>query len=552
MDFVTKPKSYDINKVREFEKFKGFGLAITNRNWSGQDYATSEDGKRFLKELRECEEQFWKLTPGINEGLNLDFLIDVSVFKNVIPDNGQLIELLEEIEDFYDVDINDKEKNKLVKKYQKKLKSYSTKLENMAYLYRWYFTNKNHPFSEELKHNMDNLLIQLGKKTERAVGAHEHEVFGTLALSQAIREMEKSNSVNNLGEDELEELFPGEIESLNRENQGVLANELFMKSVVPTNDCFSKLFKYGFDEPSLFFYGLYAIGKYLEGHARFTKKMRTFILIEPKNNNVDIFLTYSSAQLAQKFLSNEFLFKEFKRLGITHAAHDSFINLENSVKLYEKEKIKTFKRLAKDIAGKIKEDEINKNIFKKSWFHKLPDEFEDMFGISVITLREISTIAGPNGPEIFIKGTAYTINGNPYFFSIFNPTTWGGFSSTHCAIMTYSIHLLYALMKEDNFEIIPNKHKEKKQPEKILNNKMLKNRLKASAAKRKAAASRYKENVPTEILLWFREAENPFFESNTMELHVKNIFEHEIILKDVLFDCDRLEEEWKTKENSVS
>ncbi|MCU7667411.1 hypothetical protein [Bacillus thuringiensis] len=552
MDFVTKPKSYNITNGREFEQFKGFGLAITNRNWSGQDYATSEDGKRFLKELRECEKQFWKLTSGFNEELNIDCLIDVSIFKNVVPDNGQLIELLEEIEDFYDVDTNDAEKNKLVKKYQKKLKSYSTKLEHIAYLYRWYFANKSHPFSEELKQNMDNFLIQLGKKTTKAVDAHEHEVFGTLALSQAIREMETSNLVNNLGEDELEELFPSEIDSLTRENQGVLANEVFMKTSVPTVDCASKIFKYGFDEPSLFFYGLYALGKYFEGHPRFTRKMRTFMLFEPKKNNVDVFLIYSSGPLAQRFLSNEFLFKEFKRLGITHADHGSFINLENSIKLHEKEKIKALKHLAKDLVGKIKEDEINKNIFKKSWFHKLPDEFADMFGIRIITLREISTIAGPKGPEIFIKGTAYTIDGEPYFFSIFNPTTWAGFDSTQCAIMTYSIHLLYALMKEENFEITPNIYKEKKQPEKILNSKMLKNRLKSSASKRKAAASRYKENVPLEIRLWFREKENPFAESNTMKLHVQNIFENELIIKGALFDCEKLEEEWSTKEESIN
>jgi hypothetical protein len=520
LQFLTKPENYNVTQLQDYEKFNGFNLALTHRNWSGDLYATKEDGEAFLEELRMYNEAIFDQVGELEEKIKLDFMIDVSVFVQKKAENIHLADFLEELDDFYSVDESNK---KQAVKYSKKLRYHAGKLENFSYLYRWYFNNQSHPFAKELVEIMDSTLMQHGNKAEKAVSQHRESVMKVL-----IFEMIKDKIENHLsklsGSGTISTDYQSALAALPENYKAILSEEIYAKSTTYTNDLLLKLFKYSLDEPSLFSYSVYALSKYFEAHSALLKS-RLFILFQALNNRVEVTLNYSTPTISEKYVNGEYLLQEIREMGILYSVYRNFTDIGIITSGLEVDKLNVLEAIAQWASERIDFNKLDRKIFESSWYHMLPEQFGRMLGMKAISFKSYETIGGLNGEEILIKAIVYDVLGNAYYYPLFDSSSWKDLNSFQCAIIAYSICLLHDLCIEgkSTFSPVP-KRTEEGLDKKHNGDWKLKGDYKFTSLKTI-------KNMTPEKIYWFDNYRKPSEErEDVFHLHLHTVFEHELIV----------------------
>jgi len=441
MKLLSKPKELSYKNPRRYDTFYFFQLALTERNWTGNDYIVKEECSWFIDELKELDEVFYKLFGNILGKSRFTFLMDTSIFSEEIPEsyklNYKIIDFLEELDDFSELDSSDNEQVKKSKKYLAKLKNFATKMENLPYIYRWSLQNEHHPFATEIKALVDKEIERIGNKAKK----------------DWINDVKKVGSMQN------KLVKKGEFDSKAEEKLEELQVQLVYNCEVRDKKFVSQILKYSLSEPSLFFYGIYFIVQYF-------KQMEDlmppglgfeFISFERNGNKIDVFLKDSTHQLNEDFLLHETFIstlpKVKRRIDGKVAKYQTLYDVKGQ-KFDDEEQIKSVLRTISNwIIERIPSDA--KFVFpNKKWLHPVKNKLFNSLNISSMFFEDISIIGGPDENELLIKTHAFMSENNEVLFPLFDPNSWDELNAVQCALITYALCLLHDVTIEKDYELI--------------------------------------------------------------------------------------------------
>lgn len=440
MKLLSKPKELSYKNPRRYDTFYFFQLALTERNWTGNDYIVKKDCSWFIEELKELDEVFYKLFGNILGKSRFTFLMDISIFSEEIPEsyklNYKIIDFLEELDDFSELDSSDNEQIKKSKKYLAKLKNFATKMENLPYIYRWSSQNEHHPFSAEIKVLVDNEVARIGNK------ARKDWINDVKKIDSTQKKLIRKGILDRKAEEKLDEL----------QVQMVYNCEVRDKKFV------SQILKYSLSEPSLFFYGIYFIVQYY-------KKMEDlmppgfgyeFISFERDGNKIDVFLKDSTQLLNNNFLLHEpfisTLPKVKRRTDGRVASYETLYDVKGQNFDNEEQVKSVLRTISNWIIERIPSDA--KFTFPtKKWLHPVKNKLFNSLGISSMFFEDISFIGGPDEKELLIKTHAFMGETNEVLFPLFNPDSWDELNAFQCALITYALCLLHDVTIEKDYEL---------------------------------------------------------------------------------------------------
>lgn len=438
MLLLTKPRGLDFNQDKQYEEFRFFKLALTERNWTGRDYITRDDCAWFMHELKELDDIFFNLFGDKLSTTRFTFLMDTSVFSRRLPENIKLLEFLEELDDFSDVDSVEGENKKFAGKYLKKLRNYANKQENLTYIYRWSLMNSEHPFSAEIGDTVLNYVKEIGLRAKNAWLREMKEVH-----DRERKMLSKGTPVSKTDEYREEQTAKVIMNCEKRDRE-------FTKNVL----------KFGLDEPTLFFYGVYFLVLYFKQMEGLMTPGVEFVSFERKDKDIDVFLKDSTEQLNDLFLKHEAFISSLPK---TPRRADGFFN--SYISLYEVKNVlanegqakSIFKTISKWIINRIPADLDSFELPKKKWVHKVNEPSFKEVGLAHMYFEDISFVGGPTGEELLIRCNALISNGKKnqeLLFPIFDPDSWENLNASQCAIITYALCLFHDVCIEKSYSLV--------------------------------------------------------------------------------------------------
>lgn len=440
MKLLSKPAHLDYSKQKNYEEFRFFQLALTERNWSGKEYITKEDCSWFMQQLKDLDDVFYKLFGNILSTTRFTFLMDTSIFAGKLPENNKLIEFLEELDDFQEYDIENPDEVKKANKYLNKLKSYKNKIENLTYIYRWALNNEEHPFASEIK---ELVIKEVEKKGNLAKTLWDKDISKVALkrmklIKQGASQKEFEAKLNSEGARLVTECEKRDIHFV------------------------SQILRYGLDEPSLFFYGIYFIVIYYKQLEGLMKPGIEFISFEKKENKIEVFLKDSTGYLDEQFLKHETFIstlpKVKRRADGRVTKYESLYDV-NGAEFDNEEQIKgVLRTISNWIIHRIPSDTTIK-LPNKKWVHTVKGDLFTSLGLDKMYFEQVSFIGGPEGPELLIKAHAFLKKGTrteDLLFPLFDPESWENLNAIQCSIITYALCLFHDITIEKNYDLVKN------------------------------------------------------------------------------------------------
>ncbi|MFP3728098.1 hypothetical protein U8V72_23250 [Priestia filamentosa] len=436
MQLLSKPENLNYKKKREYETFHFFQLALTERNWTGSDYITKEDCAWFINELKEFDDAFNNMFGHVLTKSRFTFLLDTSIFSDEIPENyksnHKIIDFLEELEDFEDFDEESKEIAKRAKKYLSKLKSFSTKIENMPYIYRWALQYEDHPFSVQIKTIIEEEVKRIG------ISSRKNWLSDRKKLIETIR---KKNLDPYKDKDKISAIDVKIVEGCEKRDKHFV----------------SQILKYSISEPSLFFYGVYFIIQYFKEMDEMMDAGYEFVSFERDGNKVDVFLKDSTNELNELFLAHETFISSLpkvkRRADGWVSAYHTLYDLQGKEFDNEEQTKDVLRTISDWVINRIK-DKSKYSLPRKNWLHPVKSELFSSMGINYIYFEDISTIGGPSEEELLIKAHAFMEDGAEILFPLFDPNSWDDLNAVQCALIAYSLCLFHDVAIEQNYEML--------------------------------------------------------------------------------------------------
>ncbi|MCU7667413.1 hypothetical protein [Bacillus thuringiensis] len=457
---------FKFEKEKELTDFKYFKLFPTERNWVGKTYITKKEVETFFSELLTTSKEFEQI---FAETADIDFdisiLVDLSVFNGKNEKSEQILEFLEEVEDFYSPEKGSIEHENLRIKYLKKMKKLTERLENHAYLYRWYYNNVSHSFAPVVFEHLNEIIKQKGRKVVRSVDKGLDENVKTLKKKMAQKQRKQS-----LSEHEYNRVYNHTLDEL-AEKLGRVVREENKKN-------FEQIFKFSFSEPSLLYFAVYSIRNYLKQIEFYRHEYGIDIIIKKslvlyvETINHKMKCTFQDIELGFQFkgktketipMSNEILINSM----LEYETHLSFFINDDKVSIHpqslytlknmedadEREKIGVLKAIVEWASERINQ---KANILDSIiWTHKINHPFFNDIGLNEISFLSQDMVGGPEGDELNILASGLYKNEALIYFPIFNPKSWEGLNSKQCALMAYGICLYHDMLNRENYKLLP-------------------------------------------------------------------------------------------------
>lgn len=466
MELLSKPLHFKFEKEKELTDFKYFKLFPTERNWVGKTYITKKEVETFFTELLTTSKEFEQIFAETDIDFDISILVDLSVFNEKHEKSEQILEFLEEIEDFHSPEKGSIEHENLRIKYLKKMKKLTERIENHSYLYRWYYNNVSHSFAPVVFEHLNEIIKQKGRKIVRSVdkGLDENVKMLKQKMAQKQRKQPLSErEYNRVYNHTLDEL----VEKLGRIVRGEIKKN------------FEQFFKFSFSEPSLLYFAVYSIRNYLKQiefyrheHGLDIILQKTLVLyVETINHKMKC--TFQDIESGFQFkektketipMSNEILINSM----LEYETHLSFfINDDDEVSIYpqslytlknmedtdEREKIGVLKAIVEWASERINQ---KANILESIiWTHKINHPFFNDIGLKEISFLSQDMVGGPDGDELNILASGLYKDEALIYFPIFNPKSWEGLNSKQCALMAYGICLYHDMLNKENYKLIP-------------------------------------------------------------------------------------------------
>ncbi len=397
-----------------YEKGLFFNFAITSRNWTGETYIGREQVQSFIQSLVEHDQL---LSPKMNteDFIPFYYLLDTSVFaSNDTEGNLKLIEFLEDLDDFYETENESVELQKQKNKYISKLRYFSSKPENLGYLYRWTIMNASHPFVPELE--------ELIKQSFDSIQSAFHRKF----------------SIHNLSEEE-QERFSREDDKL---------AQLYSKK---EEEIISKLTKFSYSEPSLFLFNAYFVGKwitfYKEASTIFKSYFTVTQFLDKKKVITDLYqgpTIHSGCYMYQEMMGNFMgLISDDPKWA---TANFSIVEAME----YEGAHEEVLKSIGKWAAKKIYKNKRHK-LPDKRWFVDVTWDYLKEASIHQITFIRDKEVMGPNGKELIVYAKANMGYGRYIIYPLIDPANWSPLNAAQKALMTYTLCLYHDITVENAF-----------------------------------------------------------------------------------------------------
>ncbi|MEJ1517501.1 hypothetical protein R3O67_30255 [Bacillus cereus] len=464
MELLSKPSHFKFEKEKELTDFKYFKLFPTERNWVGKTYITKKEVETFFSELLTTSKEFEQIFAETDIDFDISILVDLSVFNGTHEKSEQILEFLEEVEDFHSPKKGSTEHENLRIKYMKKMKKLTERIENHAYLYRWYYNNVSHSFAPMVFEHLNEIIKQKGRKVVRLVdkGMDDNVRILKQKIAQKQRKKQLSereyNRVQNNTLDELVEKLGRFVREENKKN-------------------FEQFFKFSFSEPSLLYFAMYSIRNYLKQIEFYRHEhgidsiLRKTLVFYAETVNHKMKCTFKDIERGFQFdgktkeiipISSEMLIHSILEYE-THLS--SFINndkvsvypqslyaLKNMEDTNEREKIGVLKAIVEWASERINQ---KANILESIiWIHKINHPFFNDIGLNEISFLSQDMVGGPEGDELKILASGLYKDEALIYFPIFNPKSWEGLNSKQCALMAYGICLYHDMLNKENYKLI--------------------------------------------------------------------------------------------------
>ncbi|PFJ42762.1 hypothetical protein [Bacillus thuringiensis] len=465
MKLLSKPSHFKFEKEKEVTNFKYFRLSPTERNWVGKTYITKKEVEPFFSELLTTSKEFEQIFVETDINFDISIFVDLSVFNGNHEKSEQILDFLEEIEDFYSPETGSIELENLRIKYMKKIKKLTERIENHAYLYRWYYNNTSHSFAPVIFEHLNEIIKRKGRKFVRLADKGMDDNVRIIKQKMAQKQKKQSLSereYNRIRDDILDELVEKLGRTLKEENR----------------KNFEQFFKFSFSEPSLLYFAVYSMRNYIKQIEIYRNEhgidiiLRKTLLLYIETVNHRMKCVFKEIERGIRFdgktketmpISNEMLINSMLEYE-THLS--SFINndkvsvypqslyaLKNMEDTDEREKIGVLKAIVEWAAERINQ---KANIFESIiWTHKINHPFFNDIGLNEISFLSQDMVRGPEGDELSILASGLYKDEALIYFPIFNPKSWEGLNSKQCALMAYGICLYHDMLNKENYKLIP-------------------------------------------------------------------------------------------------
>jgi len=444
MKLISIPAGFYTTKKSDTKHFHNFSLSLTKRNWSGKTYVDRKDCLNFTDELMEYQSIYKELfdrTAGEDvNNVQVQLVIDVGIFNGELPYNDKLIDFLEELEDFSEMDsaTTDKERNAI--KYKKKLNTYVQKAENIPYLLRWLHLNPTHSFFDEYTALIEKTIGELGvrdkNKIEKGLAKISYETKDKILELESIGEF--GNEVRKYVGSATRKL----IETLNDRV------EPFMQA----------LFKNCFDEPLLFFYAMHAFRIYLNQLSELpgviTEKQYKQVFIQKNKNKIEFYMTNIMESESETYIANEALTtllssKEtyLPKSFLDFITHKDIKNYDNPI---FKDMAKELKQLTIESLAGIDNEKRLDLLFKSNSSHFIEHPLFKDTDIQKIMFDKKEKIGGPDEEETYIVVSAVTADQEIFTFPLVDTKNWRSIPPIQAALTAYAVCLMYDYCIENN------------------------------------------------------------------------------------------------------
>ena len=444
MKLISIPAGFYSTKKADTKHFHNFSLTLTKRNWSGKTYVDRKDCLNFTDELMEYQtiyKELFERTLGEEvNNVKIQLVIDVGMFSGELPYNDKLIDFLEELEDFSEMESasTDKERNAI--KYKKKLNTFIQKPENIPYLLRWLHLNPNHSFFNEYTALVEKTIGELGVRDKNKIEKDLAKV--------------SSETKDRLMEVETFDEFSSEV----REYVGSATRKLIEILNDRVSLFLQTLFKNCFDEPLLLFYAMHAFRIYLNQLADLpgvvTERQYKQVFIQKSKNKIEFYLTNIMERESETFIANEALTtllssKEtyLPKSFLDFITHKDIKNYDSSI---FKDMAKELKKLTNESLVGIDNEKRLDSLFKSNSSHFIDHPLFKDTDIQKIMFDKKEQIGGPDEEETYIVVSAITADQEIFTFPLVDTKNWRSIPPIQAALTAYAVCLMHDYCIEDN------------------------------------------------------------------------------------------------------